>query len=153
MQPDEKFVCFIEFNKYEEIGFNPEGLRIECCSHFAFLTRKDDGVGGDKFSGNKMNLLQIDAFQPHLTACLFKSHTNYDNEIFNMSDFIIKCVVQYCTGRQGQKKTYLWTQFASNLCRSKMFHPESKIAEDSDNAMEDDELIIYENQEDEFDEL
>ena len=38
MQKDEKFVCFVDFNQFEDIGFYPEHLRIECCSFFLFLT-------------------------------------------------------------------------------------------------------------------
>ena len=59
MEPDEKFVCFIKFNKYEDIGFFTEDLRIECCSHIAYLTRKDDK---NKFFGNKINILLVDPF-------------------------------------------------------------------------------------------
>jgi hypothetical protein len=38
MKSDEKFVCFVTFNQFEDIGFYPVGLRVECCSHFAYLT-------------------------------------------------------------------------------------------------------------------
>ena len=38
MQPDEKFVCFVDFNQFEDIGFYPRNLRIECCAYFFYLT-------------------------------------------------------------------------------------------------------------------
>ena len=59
MEPDEKFVCFLKFNRYEDMGFFSEDLRIECCSSFAYMTRKDDKY---KYSGNKINILLVDPF-------------------------------------------------------------------------------------------
>ena len=34
----EKFVCFVDFNQFEDIGFYPKNLRIECCSFFLYMT-------------------------------------------------------------------------------------------------------------------
>jgi hypothetical protein len=43
LKKNEKFVCFLNFNSFEEIGFYPdENLKIESCSHFAYMTT---GVG------------------------------------------------------------------------------------------------------------
>jgi len=36
--PEERFVSFVEFNKFLEIGFFSDVLSIECCSHFCFMT-------------------------------------------------------------------------------------------------------------------
>ena len=35
---DERFVGFVDFNSFTDIGFYPENLKIECCSHFCYLT-------------------------------------------------------------------------------------------------------------------
>jgi len=40
IHPEEKFISFVEFNLYEDIGFYPSDLAIECCSCFLFLTTK-----------------------------------------------------------------------------------------------------------------
>ena len=61
LKEDEKFVCFIKFNAFQDIGFYPKDLKIECCSHIAFLT---SGIG--KNSGNmkqnRLNLILMDPF-------------------------------------------------------------------------------------------
>ena len=44
LKEDEKFVCFIKFNAFQDIGFYPKDLKIECCSHIAFLT---SGIGNN----------------------------------------------------------------------------------------------------------
>ena len=61
VQRDEKFVCWLHFNQFEDIGFYPHGLRIECCSHFAFLTT-GQGAKTGKTMENKINLILMDPF-------------------------------------------------------------------------------------------
>jgi|TARA_B110000285_G_C14883557_1_gene495092 hypothetical protein len=34
---DEKFISFVEYNTYADIGFVPADLKIEMCSNFVFL--------------------------------------------------------------------------------------------------------------------
>ena len=99
MEPDEKFVCFIQFNKYEDLGFFTEDLRIECCSHFAYMTRQEDKL--NKYLGNRINILLVDPFCTHFQAALFKSYTNFDNAFYNEGDFVMKSVVQCNRVEQG----------------------------------------------------
>ena len=80
MEPLEKFVCFLQFHNFADIGFYTEDLRIETCPVFAYLTRTDDK---SHFDGNRMNILLIDPFCSHVQGALFRSFTNYDNEIIN----------------------------------------------------------------------
>ena len=40
-----------------------------------------------------MNLLILDPFNPEIQAVLFKSSTNFDNEIFTNGDFILNSMV------------------------------------------------------------
>ena len=61
LHPDEKFVCFLQFNQFEDIGFYAKGLRIECCSHFAFLTA-GKGPSAGHIHKNRINLIVIDPF-------------------------------------------------------------------------------------------
>jgi hypothetical protein len=61
LMPDEKFVCFVHFNQFEDIGFYPQGLRIECCSHFAYLTAGRGDMAGN-ITKNRINLILIDPF-------------------------------------------------------------------------------------------
>lgn len=61
LMPDEKFVCFVHFNQFEDIGFYPQGMRIECCSHFAYLTAGRGDMAGN-IKKNRINLILIDPF-------------------------------------------------------------------------------------------
>ena len=51
----------MEFNKYEDIGFYPQDLRIECCSCFLFLTTKRHKCSDDT-NTTVFNLLLADPF-------------------------------------------------------------------------------------------
>lgn len=52
----EKFISFVEFNSKQDIGFYPNQLRLELCSHFAFLTHER------KSNQAIVNLLFIDPY-------------------------------------------------------------------------------------------
>jgi hypothetical protein len=58
LDADEKFVAFVHFKKFEDAGFFIDDLRVECCSHFLYMTR---AAHGDQ-AGNRLNLLFIDPF-------------------------------------------------------------------------------------------
>ena len=45
---------------------------------------------------------------------------------------------------------YIWSQLSNSLVRSKMFKPNAKMVEDSDNAMDEDDLILSAKNEDEY---
>jgi len=65
MQEDEKFVSFVSFNSFKDIGFFPYTLKIECCSYFMYITtRKDTGLlsNPDETALNKFNLFIVDSF-------------------------------------------------------------------------------------------
>ena len=34
----DQFVCWLDFNDDDDLGFYPKGLRIEACSKFAYVT-------------------------------------------------------------------------------------------------------------------
>ena len=96
MQPDEKFVSFIQFNNFKDIGFFPKTLKIECCSYFLYITTKrDQGIlyDPDETTYNKFNLFIIDSFNRVLQSALFRSNTCYDNELLSQEDFIIKACI------------------------------------------------------------
>jgi hypothetical protein len=88
LNQDERFVCFLQFNQFEDIGFYPKGIRIECCSHFAYLTTGRGQYAGD-ISRNRINLLVVDPFYEEIQVGLFRSSTFYDGEIFVENDSII----------------------------------------------------------------
>lgn len=53
---NETFISFSEYNQHEDIGFFPGDLRLEMCSHVAFLTHdrlKNEAI---------LNLLFIDPY-------------------------------------------------------------------------------------------
>ena len=65
MQEDEKFVSFVQFNNFKDIGFFPYTLKIECCSYFMYITtKKDQGIlyNPEHTCQNRFNLFVIDSF-------------------------------------------------------------------------------------------
>lgn len=58
LDEDTKFVSFVHFKKFEDAGFFIDDLRVECCSHFLYMTRAENGDQAE----NKLNLLLIDPF-------------------------------------------------------------------------------------------
>ena len=36
--PGDEFVAFVQFKSFQDIGFFTDDIRIECCSHFLFIT-------------------------------------------------------------------------------------------------------------------
>ena len=65
LDPEEKFVGFVEFKSYEDIGFYPKHLNIECCSKFLYMTAgRVNGISKiGQITKNKINLLLIDPYQ------------------------------------------------------------------------------------------
>ena len=59
LAPNERFEGFVEFKKYQDIGFFPGKMTIESCSHFLFLTHDENC--NSKHS-NRLNLLLINKF-------------------------------------------------------------------------------------------
>jgi len=80
LDKDESFLSFLYFKSFEDIGFYPGHLRIECCSSFLYLTLKDNIV--------RMNLLLLDPFYEELQIALFKSSHVIDYADFNEDDII-----------------------------------------------------------------
>ena len=62
MKPGEKFVSFVEFNRYEDIGFYPDNMSIECCSCFLFVTSKTSDSLDSQINSTKLNLLLADPY-------------------------------------------------------------------------------------------
>lgn len=94
LDKDEKFVCFVEFNSFQDIGFFPKNLDIECCSKFLFITSprmhsKDFG----KASMNCLNLLLIDPYYETANVVLFKSVSYIDPSLLNHGDRIVKACI------------------------------------------------------------
>ena len=81
---DERFVAFVDFNQFTDIGFYPEHLSIECCSHFLYITTTR-GVEGDILN-TKLNLLLVDPYYDHIKMASFKSTGYIGNEIFKNGD-------------------------------------------------------------------
>ena len=63
--PTERFVNFIDFNTFHDIGFCPNGLRIEACSKVAFLTYDK------QYKRRFVNLILIDPFFDDVQMSLF----------------------------------------------------------------------------------
>lgn len=63
MQDGDEFISFVKFNKFEDIGLFAEDLRIECCSHIAFITQNDElEEKNGPYQGNRLNVILLDPF-------------------------------------------------------------------------------------------
>lgn len=63
MQDGDEFISFVKFNKFEDIGLFAEDLRIECCSHIAFITQNDElEERNGPYQGNRLNVILLDPF-------------------------------------------------------------------------------------------
>ena len=136
LNPDERFVCFLDFNQFEDIGFYPANLRIECCAHICFMTTGAGKSKGDQ-RYNRINLILMDPFFEDTQVAHFKSTTYFDNEIFHVGDTIIKSCLQSTMGKKRDLyfKSYIWSQTPTGLIRSKMMGESSvngEMAQDSD---------------------
>jgi hypothetical protein len=80
MEENEQFIGFADFNSFDEIGFYPLDLKIECCSNFLYMTKQIDKNG---VSRNRLKLLLLDPFCKILEAVLFTSSTYFDNSLLN----------------------------------------------------------------------
>ena len=54
LEKGHKFLCFSEFNNYKDAGFFSEGLLIEACVKFSFITECNDYI--------YLNILLIDPY-------------------------------------------------------------------------------------------
>lgn len=110
LDPQERFVTFVEFNKYQDIGFYPHNLSIECCSCFLFLTTKRH-KGEDDNNTTYFNLLLADPYHDDIQVAIFRSHSNVDDELFRHGDIIVKSAQTSTMGKRkdNRYKMYLWT--------------------------------------------
>ena len=88
----EQFMCFVDFNKDEDLGFFPKGLRIECCSKFAYITentsRKDPIFN--------VNVLLVDPYNDHPQIATFRSTKTVDvglDQVESGNDIVIKAII------------------------------------------------------------
>lgn len=94
IKQDEKFISFVEFNLYEDIGFYPYNLNIECGSCFLYLTTKKNNAGNDNKKTTKLNLLIADPYYEKIQVAVFQSNASLNDELyFKNEDVIIKSVV------------------------------------------------------------
>ena len=67
LEKTETFKGFVEFNSFEDLDFAPKGLKINCCSRFAFLTLDEDT---QKIF---VNILLVDPYYETPQILLFQS--------------------------------------------------------------------------------
>jgi hypothetical protein len=135
--PEERFLSFVQFNKFMDIGFYPDLLNVECCAHICYMTA---GINSMNNGSNRIYLLLIDPLYPEVHALLFKSLSVFDNEVLDGNDTILRTVAQ-CTASRVDDinyEVYLWSQLAEDLKRSKLLRIDKHTGEheaDSDVEM------------------
>ena len=139
LDPQEQFVTFVEFNKYQDIGFYPQDLRIECCSCFLFLTTKRAKRAND-VNTTVFNLLLVDPFHDKIQVAIFQSLSNVNEEILEQEDSIIKCASTSTMGKRKDSsyKMYLWTQFP-NIIIKQFISRGKRFGQDRQNENSDNE--------------
>lgn len=87
----------------EDLGFSSEGLRIEGCSKFAYLTintQKKDPIAN-------INVLLVDPYNDTPQICTFKSTKNIDlgeEQVEQDNDVVVKAIM-YNT-KQSENQDY-----------------------------------------------
>jgi hypothetical protein len=77
--PTERFLGFVEYNQFEDIGFYPKNLTIECCSSFIFMTTTKEKSKSAKNS-NKLYLMLIDPYYKDIEVVKFKSALYFEHQ-------------------------------------------------------------------------
>jgi hypothetical protein len=135
---EEFFVSFVEYRKFEDIGFYPGDLRIEMCSNFTFLTHNRDT--------NQMvvNFMLIDPYYYDVQIGIFKSTSSFEDPIKNKKhqDVMIKNVM-YCTKKSKRDTDFevkLLTQFTSFISQQEFKEEKNAENEDFETNFEDSEF-------------
>jgi hypothetical protein len=89
LEQDERFLGFIEFNSFEDIGFYPTNLAIECCTSFLYMTTSKVKSRSAK-NTNKIYLMMIDPYCKEIEAVRFTSSQYFDNQATGREDFVVK---------------------------------------------------------------
>ena len=74
MAHHDNFVCFLDYTSDEDLGFKPNGLRIEGCSKFAYLTVDIS----KKYPVCFVNILLVDPYNDVPQICTIKSSKTID---------------------------------------------------------------------------
>jgi hypothetical protein len=145
LEPDERFLGFVEFNSFGDIGFYPTNLNIECCTSFLYMTTSKVKSRSPKKT-NKIYLMMIDPYYKEIEVVRFMSSQFFDTTVTAQEDYIVKQVIQNSMAKKSADsldcKTYIWAQFSSDLIRCKLrnrFSLEDAENESSDGPSEDDE--------------
>ena len=95
----ETFVSFIEYKKFEDIGFYPSNLKIEMCSNFVFLSKQ----GSHTF----VNVLLVDPYHTPVQFAILQSLWSFDSEtgLDMHKDTIIKSLM-YSIKKKADQPTF-----------------------------------------------
>jgi hypothetical protein len=113
----------VEFNSFEDIGFYPTNLTIECCSSFMYMTTTMEKSRSARAS-NKLYLMMIDPYYKEIEVVRFKSALYFEHQIKSQEDFVVKQIIQNSSVRKSptciDNKCYIWAQFQKDLIMIKL---------------------------------
>lgn len=81
MQEDESFICFVDFNHYEDFGFYPDAMRIYGCANVLFASKIGSKV--------HLSLLLFDPFYEKPEIAFLRSSHFIDFDKFNFEEDLI----------------------------------------------------------------
>lgn len=80
IEKDERFLGFVEFGSFDDIGFFPTNLKIECCTSFMYMTTTKQKSRSAK-SSNRLYVMMIDPYYKTIEVVRFKSTLYFENLI------------------------------------------------------------------------
>ena len=85
---NEKFIDFVEYHHFDDIGFKTAGLRIEACSCFTFLTLEK------KFNRLLLNVMFVDPYYEEPQISLFQATSFFEIKASDhIEDIFVKCIM------------------------------------------------------------
>lgn len=100
LENSEGFVSLIEFNRFEDIGFNPSDINIESNSHFAFLTF-------DRLKcQSTVNLIFIDTNRTEPTFKFLRSTKRIISKCSRLEEDVVIKNIMYSTKKNNMDYDY-----------------------------------------------
>ena len=81
LEEEEAFICFLDFNKYEDFGFFPDAMRIYGCSQILYASKLGDKV--------HINLVLYDPFYAQPEIAILRSSKFIPFKKFNCEQDLV----------------------------------------------------------------
>ena len=130
MEKNESFICFIDFNAYEDFGFYPDAMRIYGCANILYASKIGSKV--------HLNLVLFDPFYENPEIAHLRSTHYIDFEKFNYEEDLIYFAAMAPTKKyngDGDFQIYMVIQHEHLIHRAKLITDQ----DDDEDASDEDE--------------